>query len=415
MTDSPRPTTETIDFDGAWKEALDRHLEDALRLLFPQEALLIDSAKGTIPLDKELQKVAPADDRRAKAVDKLVQASFLSGNTGGILIHVEVQSQYDAYFARRMLNYNTHLFEHFGFEVNSLAIFGDESRTWKPDRFSYGTLSKTSIVYPVAKLNGLKRAELETNPNPFVMMVLAHLTAQETRGQTEMRAVRKVELARRMLEQGFSEDVFDEYNRLMDRLLDLPDELETRTYNEIKTIREEYKMAFVSSAERYGLREGRKEGLREGIAAMIEFRFGEAGRSVKEEIAQINTVATLEAILEALKTVATPEDLREIYAPTGWQQHANRELAAPRRVRANQKRRLAQSDPVAYRFGLGMSGALRAGRTSLRPAIGDQKFREPRRIGRQGCCCAYRGSVLGVPIGCGHSAEGVHLAASWHR
>ena len=282
---------------------------------FPEEAAKVDWAASIAPLDKELQKVAPADDRRARTVDKLVQVKLVSGSKAWILVHVEVQSQYDADFAKRMLNYNTHFFEHFDIEVNSFAIFGDERRTWKPGRFGYGTMSKTNIVYPVAKLVTLNRTILDANPNPFVMMVLAHLTAQETHGQSELRAARKVELARRMVEKGFSEEQFDEYSRLMDRVLELPDDLDTRVYKEIKDIQEEYKMAYVDMHTRYNLREGRKAGLKAGINALLNVRFKEAAAPVKAEIAEIDNLAVLQAILDALETVPTLDAVRAVYTP----------------------------------------------------------------------------------------------------
>jgi len=46
-----------VDYDGAWKEALDEYLEPFLALCFAVVHAGIDWKQGTIPLDKELQEV----------------------------------------------------------------------------------------------------------------------------------------------------------------------------------------------------------------------------------------------------------------------------------------------------------------------------------------------------------------------
>ncbi len=49
----------TTDFDGAWKEALERYLEPFLALCFPQAHGDIDWTTPPQFLDTELQQVAP--------------------------------------------------------------------------------------------------------------------------------------------------------------------------------------------------------------------------------------------------------------------------------------------------------------------------------------------------------------------
>lgn len=63
------------DFDGPWKEVLDVYLEDILAFFFPDAHREIDWSRNPIPLDKELQQVAPDGASAAQAVDKLVGGS----------------------------------------------------------------------------------------------------------------------------------------------------------------------------------------------------------------------------------------------------------------------------------------------------------------------------------------------------
>ena len=50
-----------------------------------------------------------------------------------------------------------------------------------------------------------------------------------------------------------------------------------------------------------------------GIELALDLRFGAAGLALMPEIAAIDKVATLQAIRDALRTVASPEALRALY------------------------------------------------------------------------------------------------------
>lgn len=62
-----------------------------------------------------------------------------------------------------------------------------------------------------------------------------------------------------------------------------------------------------------GERKGRREGLLDSIAFALELRFGTAGLALMPEIAAIESVANLQTIRDALRTVAGPEALRVLY------------------------------------------------------------------------------------------------------
>jgi len=69
-------------------------------------------------------------------------------------------------------------------------------------------------------------------------------------------------------------------------------------------------MPFVTSIERVG----RREGLREGIEALLCFRFGDEGLRLMPEIREIHEEEKLRAILKALETVARPDELRPLWS-----------------------------------------------------------------------------------------------------
>jgi len=68
-------------------------------------------------------------------------------------------------------------------------------------------------------------------------------------------------------------------------------------------------MPYVTSGERIGL----KKGLLSGIKVSLEVKFGSDGLTVLPEIAQIENVDVLEAILTSIKTVDSIEELRQVY------------------------------------------------------------------------------------------------------
>ena len=99
----------TIDYDGAWKEALDEYLEPFLRLCFPIVHAGIDWQQGAIPLDQELQEVVRDAEAGKRRVDKLFRVYRRNGTEEWLLVHLEVQSQPDWNLPERMYRYHHRL------------------------------------------------------------------------------------------------------------------------------------------------------------------------------------------------------------------------------------------------------------------------------------------------------------------
>ena len=69
----------------------------------------INWARGYLPLDKELQKIAPKSEVGKRGADKLMQVWRIPGDEEWIMVHVEVQSQRQAIFPERMFIYHYRL------------------------------------------------------------------------------------------------------------------------------------------------------------------------------------------------------------------------------------------------------------------------------------------------------------------
>lgn len=73
-------------------------------------------------------------------------------------------------------------------------------------------------------------------------------------------------------------------------------------------------MKYMSRFEMKAIERGRREGLLEGLQLGLELRFGKPGLEQMEELSRIDSLETLMRVKDALTTVASPAELRRIYA-----------------------------------------------------------------------------------------------------
>jgi len=101
----------------------------------------------------------------------------------------------------------------------------------------------------------------------------------------------------------------------MDWRLRLPNEVRTQFAPEMRTFEEERQMTYITSIEELGIEKGRIAGLIEGIAVMLDLKFGDAAQSVIAEIQSITDLDTLERLIRHSKPAQTLDEIWHIYAP----------------------------------------------------------------------------------------------------
>lgn len=288
-----------------------------LELCFSDVASRVDWRVPVEYLDQELQEIVRDSDLGRQRVDKLVKVRRLDGGEEWVLVHVEVQSQPDAGLPLRVYQYHHRIADRFGRRVATLVVLADERAEWRPDTYEEELWGcRVRFDYPVCKLLDLERAEglLEADDNPAAVVVGAHLAAQATRGDMDLRKKLKWQLTRRLYERGYNRRDILELFRLIDWLLGLPEGLEIEFRGELNSFENEKAMPYITSIERLGRQEGRQQALREDILDILEVRFGAVPERVQSLIAATTEESRLKHLHRRTVLVDSPAQFESEFA-----------------------------------------------------------------------------------------------------
>jgi len=280
---------------------------------FPSIAQHIDTSKGFDFLDKELGRISRRG-LRGRRVDTLVKAYLKDGKEQWLLIHIEVQGYPQEEFSKRMYIYNYRIFDRYNRDVVSLAVLSDEDASFRPGPYRFGIGDfHLEMIYPVVKLLDYRGRweELEEDPNPFSVVVMAHLKSQETKGRGRERFDWKVRLTRMLYERGYGrEEVLGLY-RFIDLVINLPEDLEEAYHDEIIKEEEVKGMPYITTAERIGMRKGMLEEAREMVLEALEERFGIVPEDVEKRIRRIGDRDILKRLLRYAIRCGSLEEFEE--------------------------------------------------------------------------------------------------------
>ncbi|NJM72881.1 MAG: transposase [Scytonema sp. RU_4_4] len=312
-------TEQRTDYDSPWKDIIEEFFPRFLEFFFPLAYAVIDWEQGYEFLDTELQQLEPDAEIGKRLVDKVAKVWLLNGDEAWVLVHVEVQGQYDSEFAQRMYTYNYRLFDRHKKQVISLAVLADEEASWRPS--SYGYLlggCRVSLEFPVAKLLDYEAQweTLEQSTNPFSVVVMAHLKTKATHRNPESRLQWKLSLVRRLFERGYSrEDILGLF-RFIDWIMVLPEELARSFKQELRSDEEADRMRYVTSIERLAKEEGIEQGMlltnREHVIKVLQTRFGVVPEQVVESINGIENLSVLQTLFTSAITIGSIEEFQQV-------------------------------------------------------------------------------------------------------
>jgi hypothetical protein len=302
--------------------------EEFLLFFFPDIHKDIDFSKGYQFLDKELQKIIKSSKTGRLYADKLVKVYVRDGTTKWLLIHIEIQGYDEKDFPKRMFEYNYRIFDKFQKEVISLALLTDDNPNFRPNEYGYSRWGFVVLCrYPVVKLLDYRErlAELEASANPFAIITRAYLKTLEIAGNVKERYSWKKRFLLEVYRRGMKRETLLAVLKFIDWIIELPDRLETKLVEEVKTIEEKTKMPHMLSAERLGMKKGRAEGLAEGLvnglangladglATIIEIKFGKAGRRLSKRAYQVKSAEALRKLMTKLKRARSLSEAEKLF------------------------------------------------------------------------------------------------------
>ncbi len=309
MTDFPG------EYDSPWKAGLEQYFQQFVEYCFPKIYPNIDWGRSYESMDKELEQVVRDAELGRRLADKLYKVWLNDGTQAWILIHVEVQGQYEPGFAERIYVYNYRCFDRFRQQVVSLVVLGDERPSWRPSSYGYKFYGfRLHLKFPIVKLLDYESNwdALEQSSNPFAVMIMAHLKTKATKDDMEQRRQWKWALVRGLYDRGYNKVDILELFRLVDWMMTLPEELQDDFERELERYQEESKMPLLSQIETRAMgREALRSG-RESALTALEVRFGEVPGAIADTINSIDDVAFLKQLLRQAIVIPSLEEFEQL-------------------------------------------------------------------------------------------------------
>ncbi len=323
---------EQQDYDSPWKDILDLQFEEFMAFFFPEAHAQINWRAGHEFLDKELQKITLDAVLGRRMVDKLVKVYLRDGSEQWVLVHVEVQTQRAIGFPERMFVYHYRIRDRFGARCATFGILADDDPDWRPGEF-HDELLGTELVmrFRTAKFTDYEAdlQTLESDDNPFALVVLAHAGVKATKSDSNSRLDWKFRLTRRLFEQGYDRQKIIDLYRFIDWVMLLPRELGLEYERRVDEYQEEHKVEYLTSMERRAMERGRQagivEGLQEGmlqgelsgraatVQRLLARRVGVLSKEDEQRIRSLS-ITMLDLLADDLLDFGEPADLQRWFA-----------------------------------------------------------------------------------------------------
>jgi len=271
----PRTSRVTDNYDEPWKAAIERLFPYMMQFFHPRLHARIDWDKGFHFLNDDLNKISsPEGKKGTRYVDKLVSVLMNDGNEELLYIHLEVQSDRDDSFPERMYMYYYRLCDKYGKRIVSLAILGDTDPKWRPNKYKQGQHGcSIAFKFPMVKLLDYEKEweELELSPNPFALVVMAHLKTKRTSKNQKERAHWKYLLMRMAVSRGMEEEVVGALYAFVDWVMKVPVELDNKVAQELIINIGAKEMEYINRWQQ----EGEVKGQLSFLKKLLQEKFGE--------------------------------------------------------------------------------------------------------------------------------------------
>ncbi|MDD1448126.1 hypothetical protein MEN98_18815 [Dolichospermum sp. ST_sed8] len=208
-----------------------------------------------------------------------------------------------------MFIYNYRAFDLYQKPVISLAILGDETKSWRPNSFQYCFGSSQLIFnFSIVKLLDYQWEELEQSNNIFAIVVMAHLKTKATNSNLSAREQWKWNLARLLYERGYNRKEIVDLYKVIDLMMALSEDLQLSFEEKFSNYQEERKMPLLTNIERRTIERTEKK----NIIKLLQVRFGDIPENLIASINQIDDTSFLEQIFVSTISVSSLEEFAQL-------------------------------------------------------------------------------------------------------
>jgi hypothetical protein len=202
-----------------WKQIFRGYLSDAMDLFFPEISESIDWRSPPVFLDKELEQFDLDDEYGKRDAIQLVELKLKEGKSMILLLHVAIEASKDNDFEEMVMTHALRAYIRFEQFPCSLAILCDFDSSWRPSEYSSEVVgTRLAFRFTAFKLLDYRERweELESSSNPFSVVVMAYLKAEELKNDPQEMKNWKLLLVQGLHEKGYKEEQIKDLLKFVD-------------------------------------------------------------------------------------------------------------------------------------------------------------------------------------------------------
>jgi hypothetical protein len=168
---------------------------------------------------------------------QLVELKLKEGKSMILLLHVATEASKDKDFEEMVMTHALRAYIRFEQFPSSLAVLCDFDSSWRPSEYSSEVLgTRVAFRFTAFKLLDYRQRweELESSSNPFSVVVMAHLKAEELKHEPQEMKNWKLLLVRRLYERRYNKDQRRDLFNFIDWIMVLPEELSNIFWNDLR-------------------------------------------------------------------------------------------------------------------------------------------------------------------------------------
>jgi len=300
-------------YDQLFKTILEKLLRDFLELFFPEAAARLDFQTLRF-VDKEVFANVP--EGTVREADVIAKLQTREGKPELVLVHIEVQTEPESDFPRRMFEYYSVLRLHYGIPVFPVVVYlrhGPSSRLaeYRESLFDEELLLFRYHTLALARLP----AEEYVETSPLGAALAALMAASRNRARLRLSMLERVvgselDQALKYLLVNVIETFFElsgedaeEYRRLVSG----------KEYRAVQEVELTWADRLMEKGREEGREEGREvgvlEGKREALLRQLTAKFGELPHETKARV-EVMSSTDLDRVLDRVLTAATLAELQ---------------------------------------------------------------------------------------------------------